>query len=355
MKIPGQIVFVAIHIFSSVLIQSCTQGKGEAVKIPKATDPVPVKVIAVQKSAALSIFTASGKLTRDDETTLGFKVAGIVKKVYVNEGDQVKKGQVLAALDETEIDAVVGQARQSFMKAQRDLERMQNLFQDSVAALEQLQNSRTAFEVSSDQLTSAVFNKGHALVRALNDGFILKKFVNAGQVVGIGDPAFMLNGASRENWILKVGISDKQWAVLLGGEKAAITFDAFPGKTFAAHVERKSKTPDPSTGLFTVDLKLAPTAERIASGMFGKVSITTHEKTESWIVPYEAVLDATGDDAFVFVTTDGKKARKRAVKIQSFEQDHIALAEGLQETDQLIVSGSAYLSNNDPIEIMNKK
>ena len=90
-----------------------------------------------------------------------------------------------------------------------------------------------------EQLDAASFNKSFSTIHATANGYVLRKFVNAGQVVDVGDPILLTNGAGDGKWILKVGVSDKQWASVNLKTKAKVTVDAFPGKVFDAYVTRK--------------------------------------------------------------------------------------------------------------------
>lgn len=345
-------LFVSLSVMGEM--QSCTPGRSDVPPIPVITEAVPVKVIPMKKSKDTAIVRASGILTTEDETVHAFRIGGVVNSVFVREGDWIRKGQVLASLDLTEVDAQVAQAQLNVEKAARDLQRQKNLYRDSVVTLEQLQNAQTNFDLARQQVTAAKFNRRYAMIRAREDGYVLKKFVNGGEVVGVGDPVLVTNAPSGRNWILKVGVSARQWAILNGNEKAAINLDAFPDRNFDAFVFRKSERNDPQSGLFTVELKLQNTDARLATGVFGTARIQTKIETEFWAVPYEAVLDANGEDGFVFVArNDGKTAVKQAVKIQSFNDSYIALSHGLAEGDTLIVSGSAYLEDWAPISIVN--
>lgn len=195
-----------------VTIQACTDGKSEGTSIPKGTEPVPVKVMIPEKTESNEIVLTSGQLTTDDETILSFKTGGVVHLVKAEEGDRIRKGQLLASLDLTEINTTVAQARLGFEKAQRDYLRTQNLYRDSVATLEQLQNAQTALNLAREQADAVAFNKSHSEIYAPADGYVLRKFVNPGYVISPGDPILLTNGAGKGNWILKVGVSDKQWA-----------------------------------------------------------------------------------------------------------------------------------------------
>ncbi len=97
---------------------------------------------AVTGPAAPSIRT-NGLLVNEDEIRLSFKVTGVIRRLSVTEGEQVRKGQKLAEIEQAEIDAQVEQASQANDKARRDLERGERLYADKVISLEQLQDLRT--------------------------------------------------------------------------------------------------------------------------------------------------------------------------------------------------------------------
>jgi RND family efflux transporter MFP subunit len=335
-----------------LVLQACTDSKGKEAAIPSATEPIPVKVMSLQKSSDTHVIHTSGQITTDDETTLAFKIGGVINTILVKEGDKVKKGQLLATLNLTEINAQVAQAQHSYEKALRDFKRVTNLYADSVATLEQLQNTETALAVAKEQLQAATFNKSFAQIHAPESGYVLRKFVNAGQVVSIGDPILVTNGAASGNWILKVNVSDKQWSAVSLHNTAEVHIDAFTDRTFEAAVTRKSETSDAQTGTFTLELQLKNNGARLATGMFGSAVIKTGNTLSSWSVPYEAVLDANDNEGFVFITADNKTARKQPVRIESFNGTTIRISKGLENAEALIVSGSAYLTDNSPITIL---
>jgi RND family efflux transporter MFP subunit len=343
----------AIALAAAMLIglQACTDSKGNN-NVPKNSEPIPVKVIKLQKSAGTNTIKASGQLTTDDETILGFKTSGIVSSILVKEGDKVQKGQLLATLDLREIDAHVSQARHGFEKASRDFRRAENLYRDSVATLEQLQNAETALAVAKEQLRAAEFNKSFSAIHATSNGYVLRKFVNPGQVVDVGDPILLTNGAADGKWILKIGVSDKQWSSINIGDRANVTVDAFPNQAYDAIVNRKWETSDPQTGAFTIELEVKGKNKKFASGMFGTAELSSTAAQTSWSVPFEAVLDANDNEGFVFITNDNQTAIKQPVVIESFDGKSIRISKGLEGSNALIVSGSAYLTDNSPITIL---
>ena len=166
------------------------------------------------------------------------------------------------------------------------------MYRDSVATLEQYQNAKTGLEIAQQAYNAGAFNQSYAEIRAVKSGFVLKKLANDGQVVGPGTPVVLLNGANKGNWVLKVGLSDRDWAATRAGDPAEITLDAADGKTFNASVLAKSEGVDPVTGTLWVSLRIsgAPTAQ-LAAGLFGKAIVTPRKKINSWVIPYDAILD----------------------------------------------------------------
>ena len=296
---------------------------------------------------------SAGRFTTDDEAYLSFKTGGIIEKIFVKEGDAVKKGELLATLNLGEINAMVAQAKAGYEKAKRDYNRVSNLYRDSVATLEQLQNAKTGMEVAEKQLSIAEFNSNYSEIRALSDGYVLKKFANEGQMVASGSPVIQTNGAGKGEWYLKAALSDIEWVSISLNDKADIELDAYPGIKYASYVFRKSEGVDPYTGTFTVDLKITSAlSSKIASGLFGKAEIFPHSKIKSWKIPYESLLDGDGDKGYVFATNDGNTAKKVEVTIAGLEKDFVLVSSGLENYKSLIVSGSAYLNDNSSIRIV---
>ncbi len=345
-----------ITILSAVLLimitEACTESKGNHPAVPRTTEAIPVRIMPLQKSVHHNEIRTSGNITTDTETLLSFKVGGVVKRVFAEEGQRIAKGQVLAVLDLTEVNGFVRQAEAGYEKAARDLARSKNLYKDSVATLEQLQNAQTAHDVALAQLNTAKFNEGFSEIKAPANGYVLKKFVNAGQLVNPGDPVFKTNGAATGGWVLKVGVSDRQWADVRIDDKVQITLDAFPGDTLSGHVLRKAGTSDPATGAFTIEIKVPSGDRQLASGMFASATILASSESETWDVPYEAVLDASGNEGFVFVADDDNLAIRKPVVISSFNANTIQVASGLEDASNVIISGSAYLTDNSPVNIV---
>lgn len=333
-----------------IILHSCSSSKSETDTVE--SDVIPVKIISLEPGTADIKVQTSGVFTTDDETFLSFKTGGIIRSILVQEGDFVKQGQVLATLEMTEINAGLQQATLAHEKALRDYSRVKNLYTDSVTTLEQLQNAKTALELATRQLEAAQFNVRFSTIRANVNGYVLKKFVNEGQLIGPGNPVLQVNGAGKGDWMLTAGVSDAEWASIETGDAAIIATDADPDVQLKAKVSLKSEGVDANSGTFMIRLKLIdkPSTE-IAAGMFGKAEIIASRKRNGWIIPFEALLDSDGKKAYVFVTNDKQQALKQEVVVEHIENGSVLISHGLENVRYMIVSGNAYLMDKSKIKI----
>jgi RND family efflux transporter MFP subunit len=228
--------------------------------------------------------------------------------------------------------------------------RAENLFRDSVATLEQLQNSKTALDIAEQQMKTAQFNERYSEIKANKNGFILKKFINEGQVTAPGSPAFQVNGASNNKWLLKVAVSDRDWSTIAKGDKATI----IAGETeIAATISRKSESADQVTG--SMWLMIEPIEKiqlNIASGTFGKAKIMPAASTRAWLVPYDAILDGNSGEGYVFVAREDNTAEKVKVSIGNIVNGKVLVTAGLDSIKTIITTGNAYLNDKSPIKII---
>lgn len=338
------------------LIYACNSHQAVDNKVD--SENIPVQVMVLKQANSKATIAVSGRFTTDDEVMLSFKTSGLISALNVKEGDPVKKGQLLASLNPMEINAQVQQAQLTAEKTQRDFQRTQNLYKDSVATLEQLQNSKTAMQQAVQQLGVAKFNRQYSEIHAPKNGYILRKLANAGQYVTPGTAVLEVNGAESGKWLLRVGISDQEWATLQINDQAKIQTSALPGQELEGRVSRKSEGVDPVSGTFTADITLTgKKPQAVAAGMFGKATVIPSGQKSgnqtagngNWQIPYEALLDGDGSSGYVFITNDNKTAHKVKVTVAGIDKNTVTVTEGLGQAKALIISGSAYLTDQSSI------
>ncbi len=318
---------------------------------------IPIKLTPVSTVVRAEPVVASGLVSSAQEARLSFKVGGIINQMYVEEGQSVRKGQLLATLNLTEINAQVSQAQLANEKAERDLGRVKSLYADTAATLEQLQNATTGTDAAKQNLTIAQFNRNYAQIRSTVDGTVTRKVINAGEFAAAGASVYLISSNRRSDWVVRVGVSDKDWARLRLGNRATIALDAYPGKTFSGTVSELAQAADPVNKLYEVEVKInpgpsRPGAVKFAPGLFAKVTLVPAQSRSYTLVPVEAIVEGNGKDGFVYVlATDGKHVRKAPVQIGFLDNDKVLITNGLLGVKEIVTAGSAFLTEESTVVV----
>jgi len=350
MKRFTQILAVLMLAAVVVTFVACNQ-KQKSADTAIDIGEISVRTVNVSSKKISDPIVSSGFISSTREARLSFKTGGVIDRIFVEEGQSVKKGQLLATLNLTEINALVEQAKQGVEKSQRDYDRAKNLYADTVATLEQLQNAGTGLSIAKEQLSTAVFNRSYSEIRASSDGKITRKLMNEGEIVSPGLPVFAMNAVGANDWVVKVGVSDKDWARLKLGNTATVRIDAYQEQTFAAAVSLLSQAPDPTSGLYQIELKLQNTGKEIATGLFAKVEIKPADDAMYITAPIDAVVEGSGQNAFVFTVAD-KKAKKLPVRVAFIKDGMALISAGINDGTAIITDGSAYLTDGVPVKVI---
>ncbi len=299
---------------------------------------------------------AVGTLAPRDEIRLAFKVGGIVERVHVDSGETVRKGQVLAELKRTEIDASVSQAAEAAEKARRDLERGRRLRADEVATEEQVENLTTAYNVARSNLEAARFNARYARIEAPVDGIVFERLVEGGELVQPGQPVVVL-GSTASGWVVRIGLADRDVMRVATGMIADVTFDAYPGKAFQGKVTRIGAAADRSTSTFEVEVEVQPDGVRFARGLVAKVELPLADLTETvstaTVVPVSALVDANGRRGTVYILdTTNNVARRKDVTLGAMLGEQVVVTQGLAVGDAIITDGAAWLTDGRAVRVV---
>jgi len=344
-------LIVSLGLTLLVLSEGCRPQEEEIKRAVKT----PVRLAPVERKETARAIHTYGRTSSKKEIKLSFKINGIIQNIFVDEGQAVKNGQLLAQLDLSEIESQVNQAQSAFEKAQRDQKRVENLYNEKAATLEQFQNTQTAFQVAESRLNAALFNLRHSKIHAPTKGRILKRLVEENEVVGAGMPVFFFASVEKD-WIVRVGVSDRDLVRLRLKDPAAVTFDAYPGEEFNAYVAEIVESADPMTGTYEVELRIASGDKRLVSGFVAKVDIFPTAKKFYSIIPVDALVEAEGYRGSVFtVDRITLTARRIPIIIGFLFADKVAVESGLEEVKEVVTEGALYLGEGKEVIIMKEQ
>jgi membrane fusion protein, multidrug efflux system len=335
-----------MSIALAVIVTGCDSEA--TIEAPGAT---PVRIAAATVGPAAPSIRTNGLLANKDEIRLAFKVGGVIRRLAVSEGEHVRKGQRLAEIEQTEVNAQVEQARQAYEKAQRDAARGERLYEDKVISLEQLQDLRTQAAMTEAGLNSAQFNSNYAAIVAPRDGTVLRRLAEERELVAAGTPVLVV-GAQDRGFVVRTGLADREIVQVRLGDSAQVRLDALPDATLSGKVTEVASAADPASGMFRIEVTIDSTDLPLKSGLVAKLTVVPSSASAGSriYVPIGAIVEGDGRTARVFVL-DKDRARRRDIEVAFIEGDNVAISSGVAAGEQVITDGAQYLEDGEQVTI----
>ncbi|WP_315820590.1 efflux RND transporter periplasmic adaptor subunit [Paraflavitalea speifideaquila] len=177
--------------------------------------------------------------------------------------------------------------------------------------------------------------------------------MNEGELAAPGSPVFYVNGNAGSDWVMRFGVSDKDWAVLGKGNKGVVSLDAYPNKTFNGIISQIAEGADIANGTYQIEVKVLPGGVRFATGLFATVQLQPSNLQTVTLIPIEALAEADGKTGFVYtVNSDQKTVQRHAVTIAFVEKDQVAIVNGLDSVQQVITEGVGYLTEKSLVKVI---
>ena len=315
--------------------------------------PTKVRIHDLKISYEAQTIRSIGRLESNKEAKLSFKIGGVIESMMADEGDYVSKGSVLAVLRKDEIDAQVIKAKRALEKAERDIGRVKEMYEDEAATLENVQDLTTLVEISKADLNIAEFNQKYASAKSPISGRVIRRLSEPNELIGPGQPILLVASSGSAGYNMTISVSDRSVARISEGDLAKLSFDAFPSSKVEGRVERIAEGADPRTGTFLVEISLNPTEKRLRAGMIGRVEVIPSFKDSIYKIPMESLVESDDDKVVVFVPDKtGEFAVKNLIEPLVIGNDHIKVKASQLSFNRVITDGASYLLDGDEIEII---
>ncbi len=350
-----------------VFFASCTTEKPEEETVIR-----PVRYQAVYETGGGRTRSFSGTAKAGVESKLSFKVAGTVKKVDVNVGDTVNKGDVIATLDDQdyllqlqEAEAGLEQARAQALNAKSNYARVRGLYENRNVSRSDLDSSRAAFQSVNASVRSiekrlelARSRLSYTKLTAPFSGAISAVVVEENENVNAGMPVVVLTGRSKPE--VEVDVPEILISEIKKGDAVFVTFDALRDKRIFGIVSEVGIAPSPYSTTYPVTVTLKNAGTKFRSGMTGEVLFNFQSDTskERFMVPSFAVSeDQNGRFVFIAIPTEGNLGAVKRIDVKTGELTGkgMEIFEGLSEGDLLITAGVSRIKDGMIVKLMNAK
>jgi len=391
----GKIMLCILSLMPTLPLSSCHSTPPTA-----AEQPVPIKVRVPNQFQEPVSVAASGAVEANVTALTSFQVSGRVVHVYVEEGQQVVKGQILAELDPVDYqhgyDAAVGQAdvahateqkaknglrpeeleqaRISFERTQDEYQRMKFLydhksldandfqkFEATYLAAKQnyemaRQGSRTEDKsVAEAQTRSAVAQMQDAKKHLANcrlvapiSGYIGMKHVSVGDVIAAGNPVFSVLDLDPVK--IRVAIPESEVGKIHVGATAAVTIPSLAGQNYKGTLEALGVSADAVSRTYTAKIAVTNRDHQLRDGMVSEARIYGTGQVNALTVPGDAIVrDARGITNVYVYYPARQKTFARRVEIGDFFGSEVAIKGGLTPSDQVVIIGQQNLREGSPV------
>lgn len=320
-----------------LLLTAC--GEDKAVTKAAADEIHPVQVVTVQQENLQRTIDAVGTVRYRRETPLGFTTPGKVATVRFEEGDFVKRGALLAALDTTSVGADVSVATAERDRARSEFERLRSLYADGWVTKARYEAAEATVKAADARVRQAGFASGTAQLYAPSSGVVLTRNVQPGQIIAAGTPALIL-GEGDEGFVFRVPIIDRDASKLRIGMAADISIESLDGAPITAMITEIDGRANEATGAFTVQFRLA-NRPQLRSGQIGTATIKlpAADSGSTLQIPASALFGVRTGEGLVYVVDAKSRVETRNVAIERVTDEFVIVSGGLKPGDIIVTSG----------------
>ncbi len=311
--------------------------------------------------------TATGTIEAVTSVTVGTQVSGIVNKLYVDYNSQVKKGQVIAELDKTNLLSELNTAKANMASAQSQLnyqsanmKRYQTLYQKGLVSADDYENALLTYRQAKEEVTTAKeqvqraqTNLGYATITSPIDGTVISKSVEEGQTVAasFNTPELFTIAKDLTNMQVVADVDEADIGAVKEGDRVTFTVDAYPDDTFEGTVKQVRLQATTTNNVVTYEVVIsAQNADlKLKPGLTANVTIYTQERTGVLAVANKALRftptkETVGKDMKIVDckgknkvwTLDGKTLTAHPVSIGQTDGMHTEITKGLKAGQQIV-------------------
>jgi membrane fusion protein (multidrug efflux system) len=340
----------AAALACTLLLAACQQGDGaKGNDDEEETPPIPVETSLPVRGDVFAVYSGTAPIEAFAQADVIAKVAGEIRHILVEEGDDVNQGDVLARLDGDRLRLELNESRARLRKLQRDFERNKDLKEKGLISEGDFENIQYELEALQASYNLANLELDYTQIRAPISGVVSERYVKLGNTIAVGEPVFRVT--SFEPLVAYLHIPEREYRQIASGQPVRIDIDALAGAQIFEDVTRVSPVVDPDTGTFKITIEIDDAQRRIKPGMFGRMSIIYDRHENALQVPRSAIVEEIGTTS-VFVVEDGVAIR-RPVTTGFSANGFIEIIEGIDDDDYVITVGQVGLKPEAAVSVIN--
>jgi membrane fusion protein (multidrug efflux system) len=310
---------------------------------------VPVEVAKVERRTISSFLETNGTLEAENEVDLVARVSAPIVELLAEEGMAVRRGQLLARLDEAELRVQLEISRVALHETTLVHDRAKRLYEDDLISDEEFEQAKSSWKSAAAQLEADEIQLGYTSVAAPFDGLIVTRYVDFAEQVSVNTPLFRISDF--DPLLCPIQVPERELSKLRNSQPAHLLLEPWPEHEFQAKVLRISPVVDATTGTIKVTLEVRSEG-KLRPGMFARVFLETATRHGALVIPKASLsLESIGDTVYVADAGAGVASR-REVSLGFREGDFVEVTEGVAEGESVVVVGHDGLSDGTPVQVL---
>ncbi len=353
MQISKCSTFLMSLLLSTLIVTGCSNAPEESSSAEQTNEAeevaVPVEVSEVTIGDISAVYSNTTSLQAEQEAVVVAKTSELISDIFVEEGDVVEKGQVLAQLQTAQQALELKQAEVNLRRLKAEVARNKQIFEKNMISSDVFEKLKYDYESQKAAFDLKKLQLEYATIVAPIDGVISERMIKVGNMVKLNDPLFRITDFDPLHAIIHV--PEQELVKLSKGMPAIVGVDARKDKVYQGSILRISPIVDSSSGTFKVTVEVNDPNRQLKPGMFGRVGIVYANHSDTLLMDKNALI-AEEQVPSVYVISENK-AIKTPIETGFENSQHIEVLSGLSAGDRVVVAGQNSLKQDSLVDILN--
>lgn len=313
------------------------------------TKPIafPVEATYPKRGRISKYFESTSRVSAENKVDVISKGMGICVEVFVEEGESVKEGQILAKLDTSEVETQILQTKVNIEKCKSALAIAEQSLKEGIGSKVERDNAKFALEAAEATLKIQQLQLKNQTITAPINGVVTKKNITKGAMISVGMPVFSI--VDPNSYYVPINIPEREISKITRGQEAEIYIDSCPEKKYKAVIDKISPTIDSSSGTVRATLKFInydKESDCIKDYAFSRIKLVMETRDNVLIIPKDAVVEESGRKYIYIAEKLGSNTNEESnIKLQPTEEDiyiakKVEIEVGLEDSSNIeIISG----------------
>lgn len=343
------VLILVIIFFGFMVTEKKSQIQAEQQAAIKTEKPrVNTVVMAVEPRTISNKINLPGSIEAWNRLELMAKISGTVEDVFVEEGDNITAGQVIARLESADYEIALARSEAAYKLARADYKRDQEVYAKGVIPTAELEARETSMQTAKADLDNARLRLARCEIKAPINGVIRKLDAKVGRYLGVGDPVGRILEIDRVKAVIGIPESDITAVRML--DTVDITIQALGDKVLTGKKHFVSPSPENDARLYRLELKIDNHDRQILPGMFTRANIVKETKEQVLAIPFYSVI-SRNEQKFVFIEKDGL-VTQRNVRTGIMERWLVEITEGIHPGDRVVIEGHRAIENGQQVNVV---